>query len=185
MEKVFIQMSGAPGAGKTTIAHAVAPHIGAVIIDHDITKSALLDADVPESIAGRASYLVLGAITQHLLSQGHNVILDSPCFYEDLLRRGQSLAQEANAKYLYIECVLNDLSELDRRLRARSRHRSQVSGIGGIPTEGSGKNDTDESVFRDWIANMKRPERDYLVLDTGRPVEVCFAEAIEYVKKGR
>ncbi len=31
MAQRFIQMSGAPGAGKSTIAHAIAPHIDAVV----------------------------------------------------------------------------------------------------------------------------------------------------------
>ena len=36
MEKVFIQMSGAPGAGKSTIARAIAPQIDAVVIDQNL-----------------------------------------------------------------------------------------------------------------------------------------------------
>lgn len=185
MKQIFIQMSGAPGAGKTTIAKAIAAQIGAVIIDHDITKSALLDADVPVSIAGNASYQVLIAVAQHLLSQGHDVIFDSPCFYTDLLRRGQRLAQEANAKYLYIECVVDDLDELDRRLRERPRHHSQVAGIQVAPTYGSGKTHIDEGVFRDWIANMKRPEGNYLVLDTTRSLQVCIEEVMAYIEQGK
>jgi predicted kinase len=67
MHQLFIQMSGAPGSGKTTIAHAIARRINAVVIDHDVTKSALLEANVPLALAGSASYQVLGAIAQHLL----------------------------------------------------------------------------------------------------------------------
>jgi predicted kinase len=46
-QQLFIQMSGAPGSGKTTIAHAIGRYIDAVVIDHDATKSTLLTADVP------------------------------------------------------------------------------------------------------------------------------------------
>jgi predicted kinase len=182
---MFIQMSGAPGAGKTTIAMAIAKHIRAVIIDHDITKSALLEANVPVSIAGRASYEVLGTLAQHLLKQHHSVIFDSPCFYENLLERGQRLAEEFDAEYRYVECVLEDLDELDRRLRTRPRLPSQVAGVRVPPTDGSGKTRIDDEIFRDWIANMKRPQGDYLVLDTSRPLEVCIKEAITYVKTGQ
>ena len=130
---MFIQMSGAPGSGKTTIAQAIAAETGAVIIDHDITKSALLEADIPVSLAGRASYEVLGSLARHLLAQGHSVIFDSPCFYDNLLRRGQQLAKTFGATYRYIECVLEDLDELDRRLQTRPRHRSQVTGVRTSP----------------------------------------------------
>ncbi len=33
----FVQMAGAPGAGKSTIARAVAQQTSAVVIDHDVT----------------------------------------------------------------------------------------------------------------------------------------------------
>jgi predicted kinase len=59
----FLQMSGVPGSGKTTIAMAVSQATDAVIIDHDVTKSALLDAGVPAAIAGKASYEVLRPCT--------------------------------------------------------------------------------------------------------------------------
>ena len=134
----FIQMSGAPGAGKTTIAHGVAKALGAVVIDHDITKSALLAADVPVALAGRASYQVLNALAGHLLQQGHSVIFDSPCFYTELLHRGQTLAADYGADYRYIACVLQDLDELDRRLQTRVRQPSQVAGVYTPPTPGWG-----------------------------------------------
>jgi predicted kinase len=178
---VFIQMSGAPGSGKTTLAHAIAGRIGALVIDHDVTKSALLAAEVPVAIAGRASYAVLDALARHLLAQRHSVIFDSPCFYEELLERGQRLAQQAGAQYRYIECVVEDLDELDRRLRTRPRLPSQVAGVWAPPTGGSGKVLSGDEVFRDWIANMKRPESGYLVLDTTRPLEVCLGEALAYI----
>jgi predicted kinase len=185
MVQVFIQMSGAPGSGKTTIANAIARCVDAVIIDHDITKSALLDADVPISIAGRASYEVLGALAEHLLKQGHSVIFDSPCFYEELLERGQRLAREAGAAYLYIECIVKDLDELDRRLRSRPSLRSQRVGVFSPPIDGTGEGVSGDVVFADWIANMKRPEAGYLVLDTTRSLEVCIDEAMEYTAKSR
>ena len=167
---VFVQMSGVPGAGKTTIAHAIAGQIGAVVIDHDVTKSALLDANVPVTMAGQASYMVLDALARHLLQQGHSVIFDSPCFYEQLLTRGQRLAAQTGAQYRYIECVLENLDELDRRLQTRPRLRSQLAGVYAPPTEGSGKTQAGAEIFRDRMANMKRPAGGYLVLDTSRPL---------------
>ncbi len=110
---LFVQMSGVPGSGKTTIATALGKQIGAVVIDHDVTKTALLEADVPISIAGRASYYVLDGIARHLLSQGHSVIFDSPCLYEELLERGKKMAANANAAYRYIGCVLDTSRPLD------------------------------------------------------------------------
>ncbi|HRW07371.1 MAG TPA: ATP-binding protein [Caldilineaceae bacterium] len=180
----FVQMSGAPGAGKTTVARAIGKATGAVVIDHDVTKSALLAADVPVDLAGRASYQVLNAMASHLLQQGHSVIFDSPCFYEELLERGQRLAAESGATYRYIECVLNDLTELDRRLRTRERMPSQVAGVYAQPTAGSGKTESGEVLFQGWIARMKRPHGKYLTLDTTLPADQWIAHAIRYVTDG-
>jgi predicted kinase len=181
---MFIQMSGVPGSGKTTLAQAIARHIRAVVIDHDVTKSALLEADVPVALAGRASYQVLNAVARHLLHQGHSVIFDSPCFYTELLERGQRLAQEAQVPYRYVECVVEDLDELDRRLRTRPRLPSQLSGVYAMPAAGSGKTESGEAVFRHQIANMKRPTANYLVLDMTRPLEVCLNTAVAYIRSG-
>lgn len=181
---IFVQMSGAPGSGKTTVAHGVAQEIGAVVIDHDVTKSALLAAEIDVAAAGRASYMVLDALARHLLQQGHSVIFDSPCLYAELLARGQKLAAEAGAAYRYVECILDDIDELDRRLRTRQRWPSQIEGVYAPPVPGSGKTLSGRPRFEHWIANMKRPNGGYLVLDTSRLPAICVAEAIAYVKSG-
>ena len=183
MHKLFIQMSGAPGAGKSTIAKAIAPKIGAVIIDHDITKSALLDADIPFGPAGEASYYVLYALAEDLLNQGFSIIFDSPCFYDELLARGQQIAKAGHATYAYIECVLHDLALLDQRLRTRTRQRSQVMGINQSPSDLMDDQSVNEDVFRDWIANMKRPKNNYLVLDTSQPIKICTKETLTYLRQ--
>jgi len=180
----FVQMSGAPGSGKTTVARALGQATGAVVIDHDITKSALLAADMAASLAGRASYQVLNAVARDLLQQGHSVIFDSPCFYEELLARGIELAEECGATYRYVECMLNDLNELDRRLTTRTRMPSQIAGIYAPPTAGSGKSQSGTALIQHWIDNMKRPQSDYLTLNTAEPVEMCIARALEYVIDG-
>ncbi len=54
-KQYYIQMSGTPGSGKTTLATALSKELNAVIIDHDITKTALLISDIPTDIAGKAS----------------------------------------------------------------------------------------------------------------------------------
>ena len=174
-------MSGIPGAGKTSIANVVAAQTNAVIIDHDVTKSALLSADVPVELAGAGSYAVLGGLARHLLAQGHSVIHDSPCRYQNLLDRGLAFAAEFNVTYLYIECVVADLAEIDHRLRTRQRHPSQIASIYGEPTAGSGKKVSGEAVFQNWMDNMKRPESNYLTLDMSRPFAQCAADAMAYL----
>lgn len=80
--------------------------------------------------------------------------------------------------------TVEDLDELDRRLRTRTRLPSQLAGVLVAPTAGSGKTQTGEQVFREWMANMKRPASPYLVLHTSRPLDVCSKEALAYIETG-
>ena len=117
---MLVQMSGAPGSGKSTIARALARERGLVIIDHDVVKDAQLGAGLPFAQAGKLSYAVLLALAEDLLGQGHQVVIDSPCFYDELLEGGQAVAARTGAAYRYIECVTDDLDVLDQRLRSRA-----------------------------------------------------------------
>ena len=177
MSQLFIQMSGTPGSGKTTVANGIGQAIGAVIIDHDVSKTALLGTGLENQVAGKASYEVLLALAPKLLAQGHHVILDSPCLYEILLRRGQMIAAEAGAEYLYIECRLDDLAALDDRLRSRERMPSQVASIYSHPRHPN----ITEATFQDWQANMSRPDDNYLLINSALPPDACITQAVTFV----
>lgn len=180
---IFVQMSGAPGSGKSTIARALAPEIDAIVIDHDITKTALLDWDIPIEAAGRASYGVLDALARDLLSQGHSVIFDSPCFYDNLLERGVSLARAAEARYRYIECVVSDTELLDRRLRTRDTLRSQRRGIAIPPVDvGDVDAQSKEAIHKHQLENMKRPSDTCLKLDTTEALETSLDRCLNYIR---
>ncbi|SCM91279.1 Protein of unknown function [Bacillus cereus] len=56
----FLQMSGFPGSGKSTVSKYIAKLTGAVIVDHDVLKSALLQSlgmkGIESRIVGGVSY---------------------------------------------------------------------------------------------------------------------------------
>ena len=180
--QILVQMSGVPGSGKSTIARAIAPSIGALILDHDDTKSAILEVGIANDLAGQASYSVLKVLVTRFLSEGHNVVIDSPCLYAPLLDFGVRTAREFGAAYKYIECQLRDLRLLDERLRQRSPKPSQMKYIEPMTSHGGNPPRESKALIRDWAANMKRPENDYLVLDATKAVEKCVEEALNYVR---
>ncbi|MGD6903385.1 AAA family ATPase [Bacillus infantis] len=126
----FVQMSGFPGSGKSTLSRQIAKRTGAVVIDHDIVKSALLHSikgtPIDGKIAGNISYNIDWSLIDFNLSQGHHVIFDSPCLYEEMVDRGIDLAKKYKAKYKYVECYLNDINEVNYRLKNRERMISQI-----------------------------------------------------------
>lgn len=182
---LLIQMSGCPGAGKSTVARAIGRPTGAVILDHDVLKSALLESGVGFDSAGKSSYQTAHALARSFLGQGLSVILDSPCYYVNLLDGGMKLAEEMGARYRYIECVTEDLGEIGRRLSRRVPLPSQCVDLDPAPGDRTRRSQitSGEEMFREWIRNMKRPPHSYLRVDTSRPLTACMAEVFAFLEK--
>ncbi|MCK6255420.1 ATP-binding protein [Fictibacillus sp. WQ 8-8] len=172
----FVQMSGFPGSGKSTLAREIAKRSGAVIIDHDIVKSALLysmeEIQIDSRAAGRVSYEIEWALIDFHLSQGHAVILDSPCLYDEMVDKGTALAEKYHVKYKYVECCLDDLSKINARLKNRKQMISQIKDI------------KSEAAFEETMGNSKKPaNHQCLVVDTGQPLESYIAEVMNYINE--
>jgi adenylate kinase family enzyme len=172
----FIQMSGFPGSGKSTLSREIAKRTGAILIDHDIVKTALLesidDKPIDNKSVGRVSYNIDWSLIDFHLSQGQDVIFDSPCLYAEIIVKGTALSHKYNAKYKYIECYLDNMSEINFRLQNRERKISQIALV------------SSEKVFRDTLASSKRPsDHKYLVVDTSLSLDSYMDEVMEYVRE--
>lgn len=170
----FVQMSGFPGSGKSTLARQILKKTGGVIIDHDIVKSALLhtieDGAIDAKIAGMISYNIDWSLIEFHLSQGQNVIFDSPCLYQEMIDKGTDLSKKYNVKYKYVECYLDDIHEINYRLKSRERMISQIKEI---------KSEVD---FKNTIENSKKPfGYKSIVVDTEQPLESYIHDVINYI----
>ncbi|MFD1356964.1 AAA family ATPase [Fictibacillus halophilus] len=169
----FIQMAGFPGAGKSTLAREIGKRTGAVVIDHDIVKSALLhsiDEDTLDpKLAGKISYNIDWSLIESQLSHGNSVIFDSPCFYKEMIEKGTELAKKYEASYKYIECILNDFDQINERLRNRNRMISQIK-------------EANQEMFNYGLYNSKKPsDHKYLEINTNLPIDNYIDEVIHYI----
>ncbi|KAK0720245.1 hypothetical protein B0H67DRAFT_575444 [Lasiosphaeris hirsuta] len=173
--KFLIQVSGAPGSGKSTIAGLVRQSIGAVIIDHDIIKSMLLkDDNIAFEQAAKSAYRLGWALVEALMKQGWSVILDSTCNYKETLGSGMRLAEIHGYEYWYIEGRVDDIGVLDERLHKRVPLRSQRAGVHCPPSDAVGALEDPIALFQRWMENLCRPDEDgdadIIVVDsTGSP----------------
>ncbi|UVI27277.1 AAA family ATPase [Paenibacillus spongiae] len=175
----FLQMSGFPGSGKSTLAKEIAKFTKAVIIDHDIVKTGLLEGlgleglDVDPKRAGGVAYHIEWSLVDFHLSQGYSVILDSPCLYEVLVEKGTALAEKHSAKYKYVECVLNDIHELNNRLKNRVRMITQIGPV-----------DIPEERWQEVINRAQKPSHlECMQVDTSQPVDYYFGDVLLYINK--
>jgi len=178
--KLLIQMSGAPGSGKTTLAKLLAPAIDGVAIDHDFIKSFFLENDIVFAQSGRLAYRFQWTLAEEMIKQGRNVIIDCPCNYDHILNQGTTLAQKHGYKYKYIECKcsVDDIDLLDQRLRSRVPTRSQRTGVSRPPRDANNVDQSNEeyhALFRKWIESPYRPASDIIVVGSasGMSPEEC------------
>ncbi|MGZ0150388.1 AAA family ATPase [Kribbella sp. WER1] len=177
----LLQMSGVPGAGKSTVAAHVVEKFGAVAVDYDVIKSAVLDADFELGPSTRAAYEVMYAMARHLLVQGRDVVMDSPCFWPRIVDEGMAIAAENNATYRYVECRIDDLQRLDERLRQRPRQRTNRPSLNQPPADAGTEPEDGEALFREWMDKSHRPASGYLQLDMERPLTDVFVEVDNYL----
>lgn len=181
MNLFLLQMSGVPGSGKSTVARHVASTHGAIAIDYDVLKSAVLDAGIDLADSPRPAYEVMFALARQLLGQGHHVILDSPCHWPRILDQGARIAEEFNARYRYIECRLEDLRLIDERLGRRERLRSQRRGVDCPPVDHGDRVVDGAALFRDWMEQIQRPAGPVLQLDMRRALSDVLPQVDLYL----
>ncbi|MGB9483927.1 MAG: AAA family ATPase, partial [Candidatus Dormiibacterota bacterium] len=170
----LVQLAGSPGTGKSALASALGRALGAVVLDKDVVKSALLDANVGWNGAGAAAHEVMFALAASLLEQGLNVVLDSPSHYAVIPERGLSVARGRGADYRFIECVCEDLEEVGRRLAGRKVRRSQWTGLNVQSPDGN----TGAELVGPHRWRTYGPERGWLILDTGERLEMSLATVL-------
>ncbi|TCC58055.1 hypothetical protein E0H73_27320 [Kribbella pittospori] len=180
--RFLLQMSGVPGSGKSTIARHVGARYGAIVVDLDVIRSAVLDGGVPGEASGRAAYPVMYALTRSFMDQGFSVVIDSPCQYDEIVATGREIADERGIAYKYVESCTDDLAVIDHRLRARTPIRSQRRGVSVPPVDLGEADATGEQAFRGWLQATKRPAQGYLQVDATKPMDVILKEVETYLE---
>lgn len=172
-QKVLIQMSGAPGSGKSTIARLLRQSIGGVVVDHDVLRSSLLeDSGVPFDQVAKRTYKLQWNLAEEFMKQGLSVIVDSTCNFQEVLDRGSALADQQGFTHWYVECKVEDIDLLDERLRTRDPMKSQRTAVDCPPAAASGARVGEDSraLFKKWIESPCRPKTNAIMLDsTGDP----------------
>jgi len=168
----LLQMAGLPGSGKTALAQAIGRCTGAVVLDKDVIMAGAMRGGVAPELAGGVAYEVGFDLAASLLSDGHDVVLDSPANFLAIREKGRGIACVAGAKYCIIECVVSrELAE--ERLRGRRpQHELHPATLEG----------QDLDFDRPGTAPLFEPR---LELDGALPTEANLPLALEYIGYGQ
>jgi len=156
-----VLVSGAPGAGKTSLAGPLAAELGFALVGKDRIKETLHDAlGAPESDLtwsqrlGAAAMEVLWA----LAADAPAVVIEANFRPRDAYQRGRILALAARPVEVYCACPAEEVS---RRLAARAAGRHPVHVVHGLPPE--------------VLAEFDQPVGigEVITVDTTRPVDVA------------
>jgi predicted kinase len=177
---LLVQMAGPPGSGKSALARALGRALGMVVIDKDVIKTTLLEAEISWEAAGAAAQGTAFALAESLLDQGVSVVLDSPSYYDVIPLRGLAVAGEAGATYRCIECRCDDLEEIARRLAGRVPRRSQWTGLSAQAPDGVSR--AEQVGPHRW--RTYGPDGGWLVLDTRQSLPISLAAALKYLAAG-
>jgi predicted kinase len=168
-------MAGHGGSGKSTLARRIAERFGGVTVDLDVIKTALLEAGLDWNQSAKASYGVIYALADDLISTGTRcVVIDTPSYWEEIHRRLSATATAHQARYVFLECEAAETLRAER-LATRPTRRSQIPMHGGAPTDAP--QDAAPVHARPIV---RPPDAVCLFVDTGNPLNLdLLIEQIE------
>jgi len=171
-------MKGPMGVGKSSISRAIGKRLKYCVIDKDDASDVLLNYLEPygETLKpyGKIAYEIMFKYVESLLSQGHNVIVDSPARGELAYLNAIKISERQNAQLKILELFCSNEAEWKRRLETRERRAAQVI--------------KDWSDFKHYWLNAKN-DFDYgishplLKLDTHNPLEENLSLVTKWLTK--
>lgn len=171
---ILIVLAGLPGTGKSAIARAIAPRLGAVVIDKDPVRAALFPPEALEYSAEQDDF-VLGLMLETVeylfrKNPARAVILDGRTYSRRYqFTMVEEFARRIGAVLRTIECGCDDAVAIERIERDMATHVA--------------RNRTPALYLAQKAAWEGIPEPK-LVLNTGRPIEECAEAAIHFAQNG-
>ena len=117
---LLVALGGLPGSGKTTLAAALAPRLGAAVCRVDALEAAMWHAGIGrDQPTGLAAYAVAHAAARTTLTAGTAVVVDAVNPVAEAREGWVALADEVGARLVPVEVVCPDPVEHRRRVAER------------------------------------------------------------------
>lgn len=168
---MLVQICGLPGAGKSTLAAAVAEVMPAVSLRVDAIEAAMWKYGIPPAQSGRAAYSVMHAVAGPHLVRGQTVIADAVSGVDAARTGWVQTAAAYGSELRVVEVVCPDAVEHRRRVERRSNDLPGFT----LPTW--------EQVER--VSREYQPRHDNrLTIDSTRPLADTLADTLAFLGTG-
>ena len=157
-------IAGVPGAGKSTLAEAIACRLNLPLISMDWLLGSLTPFGVirEENAVPLASHLVTASLCAHI-RVGQSTVIDADGHRADDRRRWERLVTGQGARFIGVECVCSDAIAHQERVETRKRD------IPGWPTTVSWEHVKHmHDLWEPW-------NEPHVVVDTRESLDQCIA----------
>ena len=164
----LIVLAGLPGAGKSTLARALATRLAdARVLDKDVVRDALFGPCDHTANESQVSVSAMLDAARYHLGRGRTVIFDGMTF----------------ARRQYLGAVAGLGAELDVSIAVIVCDVPVDVAISRVTADGDHiAVNRNADIVRRVAADMEEPDGDYLVLDTTTSLDACVALALAYVE---
>ena len=179
---ILLITSGLVGTGKTALAQALAKRLGLVVIASDITRKQLasipitehrfeeFDTGIYSAEFSQKTYDTMFAKAKHVLTKGGSVIIDASFIKAKERLRAKELAEEVNADFFILECVLDEES-IKQHLAERLEQGSISDGRWEIY----------EPQKRQFERIVEVPPQNYVIIDTSQPIDRSLRQILDRI----
>lgn len=165
---MLVQICGLPGAGKSTLAAAVAEVMPVVSLRVDAIESAMWKHNIPSEQSGRAAYSIMHVIAGPHLQRKQTVVADAVSSVEAARAGWVATAEAYGAELRVVEVICPDAAEHRRRVERRSNDLPGFT----LPTW--------EQVER--VSGEYEPRHDdRLVIDSTRPLADTLTDTLAFL----
>jgi predicted kinase len=165
----LILMAGLPGAGKTTLAHALGGALRWLVLDKDMYKSLFSAIGMTDPLASAMAYELLFDVAQDIMArQRMSVIFDSAAQHPFILNHAIAITHQANARLKVILCSVSS----EERYSRLSRRTASFSSLYG-----------ETIAVEDDLRLFAHLPAHTLVMQTTIPLEECVALALRYIEQ--